>query len=152
VCGDTEESLNEATAIVMSLSNAPIIRVLTKSDLRQSRQQQQAVSARDYVDVSATAGYGLAALQREIACVLRRVYGEISAEMPVLTRTRHIKAITQAREEIKAFAGAWNAKSLPTAIATVHLRAAVVALEDVIGAVSTEDVLDRVFGSFCVGK
>jgi tRNA modification GTPase len=34
----------------------------------------------------------------------------------------------------------------------VHLRAAVSALEDVIGVVSTEDVLDRVFATFCIGK
>jgi tRNA modification GTPase len=34
----------------------------------------------------------------------------------------------------------------------VHLRAATHALEALIGAVDVEDVLDRVFSSFCVGK
>ena len=37
------------------------------------------------------------------------------------------------------------------AVAT-HLRAAVGALDDLIGVVTPDDVLDRVFGSFCVGK
>ena len=37
-------------------------------------------------------------------------------------------------------------------VAATHLRAAVTALEDVIGLVTTDDVLDRVFSSFCVGK
>jgi tRNA U34 5-carboxymethylaminomethyl modifying GTPase MnmE/TrmE len=37
-------------------------------------------------------------------------------------------------------------------VAAVHLRAAVTALESVIGAVDVEDVLARVFGEFCVGK
>jgi hypothetical protein len=34
----------------------------------------------------------------------------------------------------------------------VHLRTASVTLEGLIGAVSTDDVLERLFGSFCVGK
>jgi len=33
-----------------------------------------------------------------------------------------------------------------------HLRAAVLALDELIGAVTPEDVLDRVFAAFCVGK
>jgi tRNA modification GTPase len=41
---------------------------------------------------------------------------------------------------------------MPVVVAAVHLRAAVHALEDIIGVVDTEDILDRVFAEFCVGK
>jgi tRNA modification GTPase len=41
---------------------------------------------------------------------------------------------------------------VPALVAAVHVRAAVEALDVVIGAVSVEDVLDRLFASFCVGK
>jgi len=41
---------------------------------------------------------------------------------------------------------------LETAVAATHLRAAVTALESLVGLVTAEDVLDRVFSSFCVGK
>jgi tRNA modification GTPase len=41
---------------------------------------------------------------------------------------------------------------VPAVIAAVHLRAAVHALEEIIGAVDTEDILDRLFAEFCVGK
>jgi tRNA modification GTPase len=37
-------------------------------------------------------------------------------------------------------------------VAAVHVRAAVAALEGLIGAVDVEQVLERVFGTFCVGK
>jgi tRNA modification GTPase len=37
-------------------------------------------------------------------------------------------------------------------VASVHLRTAVYLLEELIGAVDVEDVFDRVFNSFCVGK
>jgi tRNA modification GTPase len=42
--------------------------------------------------------------------------------------------------------------TLPAAIAAVHVRAAVGALDELIGAIDTEDVLGRVFATFCVGK
>jgi len=36
--------------------------------------------------------------------------------------------------------------------AATHLRAAVDALDELVGTVTPDDVLDRVFASFCVGK
>jgi tRNA modification GTPase len=37
-------------------------------------------------------------------------------------------------------------------LASHHVREATSALEELLGAVDVEEVLDRVFGSFCVGK
>jgi tRNA U34 5-carboxymethylaminomethyl modifying GTPase MnmE/TrmE len=37
-------------------------------------------------------------------------------------------------------------------IAGTHVQDATLALEDLLGAVTSEEVLDRVFNSFCVGK
>jgi len=50
------------------------------------------------------------------------------------------------------FIDVWRHQLLPAPVAAAHLRAAAFALEEMIGAVSTDDVLDRVFSSFCVGK
>jgi tRNA modification GTPase len=84
--------------------------------------------------------------------VLDARYGEIAPEIPILTKTRHIQAIQSARDEIVEFRNAWTTSSLPATVAAVHLRTAAVGLEGLIGAVSTDDVLERVFSSFCVGK
>ncbi len=69
----------------------------------------------------------------------------------VVTRERHRAALGRALEEVNAFERAREA-GLEGAVAATHLRAAVTALEDVIGVVSPDDVLERVFASFCVGK
>jgi tRNA U34 5-carboxymethylaminomethyl modifying GTPase MnmE/TrmE len=37
-------------------------------------------------------------------------------------------------------------------LAATHLAAAAAALEELIGVVEVDDVLERVFGDFCVGK
>jgi tRNA modification GTPase len=102
--------------------------------------------------VSAKTGEGLEVLREKMNEVLDAKYGEIVPEIPILTKTRHIQAIQVAREEIVGFRNAWTTSSVPATVAAVHLRSAAVALEGLIGAVSTDDVLERVFSSFCVGK
>jgi tRNA modification GTPase len=145
-CGDTDESLAATTAAIGNLTHAPVISVLTKSDLGAVRHSVGAIA------VSSATGQGLDQLKAAIGDQIDRSYGEIPVEMPVLTRARHIVAIRNARNEAESFTAAWEHGSLPATIAAVHLRAAAFALEEIIGAVSTEDVLDRVFSAFCVGK
>ena len=70
---------------------------------------------------------------------------------PLVTRERHRAALRSALEEVEAFRSV-RASGMESAVAAVHLRAAVRALEDIIGVVTTEDVLDRLFATFCVGK
>ena len=69
-----------------------------------------------------------------------------------MTRERHRRALEAARDELAQFVDAFAADALPAPVAAVHLRAAAHALEEIIGAVDVEDVLGRVFATFCVGK
>jgi tRNA modification GTPase len=146
-CGDTEDSLDMAVAALEGKTNASILRVRTKADL--SPEDNQTDSA---IRVSAETGKGLTEVLERIDLSLTATTGAAIAEMPILTRSRHIHGIHQAREEIAAFGKAWRRGDLPMPVAAVHLRTAATALESLIGAVSTNDVLDRVFSSFCVGK
>jgi tRNA modification GTPase len=103
------------------------------------------------VAVSAATGDGIGDLRRAL---LARAFGGIlgePGEAPLVTRERHARALRAARDEVAAFLDAMDSM-VPMEFAATHLRDAVAALEDLVGAVSVDDVLDRVFGSFCVGK
>lgn len=103
------------------------------------------------VFVSATTGDGIAELRRAL---LRKAFGGIlgePGEAPLVTRERHARALRAARGEVAGFLEAMD-DAVPMEFAATHLRDAVAALETLVGAVSVDDVLDRVFGSFCVGK
>jgi tRNA modification GTPase len=103
------------------------------------------------VVVSALTGDGIAALRARLA---QAAFGGLIAQadvMPLVTRERHRVALGRAMGEIDAFARA-RASAVDAAVAGTHLRAAVTALEDLIGLVTPDDVLDRVFATFCVGK
>ena len=60
--------------------------------------------------------------------------------------------MTQALEEVREFERAWREDEVPATIAAVHLRAAVHVLDELVGAIDVDDVLDRLFREFCVGK
>jgi tRNA modification GTPase len=69
----------------------------------------------------------------------------------VLVRERHRAALARALDELEAFA-VDRTRGVEGVVAAVHLRAAVTALESVVGVVTPDDVLDRVFSTFCIGK
>ncbi len=124
---------------------APVVRVRTKADLLPVPRPASPVP------VSAVTGEGLPELRRELAEV---AFGRLLAlgdVEPVVTRARHRAALQRALEELDGF---WSAREtgVDAAAAATHLRAAVAALDDLIGAITPADVLDRVFAAFCVGK
>jgi len=102
--------------------------------------------------VSAESGVGLGALLDRITGTLSDGVAAVAFDAPILTRARHRRAVETALEELLAFRSAWMEGGLPAPVAATHLRTAVNALEELIGAVGVEDVLDRVFSAFCVGK
>ncbi len=145
-CGDSKESVQRTVDAIAGKTSGSVISVRTKSDLEVESSRGSAVN------VSATTGKGLEELLTAVDQQLSNTVGSAIVEAPILMRTRHIHAITQAKEELLQFSSVWVEEHLPAPVAAVHLQSATIALESLIGAVSTDDVLDRVFSSFCVGK
>ena len=135
-CEETEDA---SRATFLAQVQAPVVVVRTKTDL----------SGGD--GVSVVTGAGLDTLRKRLAEV---AFGQLLAlgdVEPVVTRARHRAALERALAELEAFWAARGAGVDAAATAT-HLRAAVAALDDLIGVVTPDDVLDRVFATFCVGK
>lgn len=146
-CADTSEAAEDTAAKLRALTEAPILKIWTKADLRPN-----ASSGTELVSVSAETRAGMEELFSRIAAVLSESYGRHKAEEPVVTTARQHGALTRALEEVRSFERVRASGSAPTTIAAVHLREATTALEDLIGAVDVEDVLTRLFSTFCIGK
>jgi tRNA modification GTPase len=143
VCGDTDLVVDETIQNVTSMTSSPVIGVKTKADLG---------SSKVYVGVSAITGEGISIMLELIASTLSVHHGSLSADAPILIRERHRYAIEAAKKEIEAFDYAWREKHLPAPVAAVHLRSASYALEELVGTIDVEDILDQLFGTFCIGK
>ena len=148
VCGENSSDISATGEAVRRLSDAPQVGVRTKSDLHDGA----ANSASADVSVSAHKREGLDDLLSAIEQSLDTHYGSLDPDLPLLTRARHQSALTQAARELEAFRDLRVASAVPVSIAAVHLRSAVHSLETLVGAVDVDDVLSRVFSTFCVGK
>jgi tRNA modification GTPase len=150
-CGDDPDTLTLAVDVATQRTAAPILAVRTKTD----RGYPRGADTKDHAGalrVSAETGEGLSELISAVADTLNRGERTPDLDAPVLTHVRHRHAIEEARKELLAFQSARQDAQLTPAIAAVHLRSAVHALEELIGVVDVDDVLDRLFASFCVGK
>jgi tRNA modification GTPase len=162
-CGDSTISVDAAVGRIRERTTVPIIVVHTKADLGVSETFARELVAGQYqyrrsgesfpvITVSAEARTGLDALIARIVEALSTQHANVPLDAPVLTRVRHFRAVDEAEREVARFQSAWAEGNLPAPVAATHLRNAVLALEELIGVVGVEDVLDRVFSSFCVGK
>jgi tRNA modification GTPase len=131
-------------------NNSRVLILRTKADVCLGEASGLVTGSMPELPVSAVTGDGLPGVR---AALLERVYAGIRAdeETPVVTRARHIERLSRAQADMVAFQDA-RRRGLPAEIAGTHVQDATLALEDLLGAVSTEDVLDRVFSAFCVGK
>ena len=75
----------------------------------------------------------------------------VGQEPPVITRTRHREALQSCLNSIKSAKTALLSDEEPEIVAE-EMRAATKSLGRVVGAVDVEDLLDVVFGDFCIGK
>jgi tRNA modification GTPase len=137
-------------------SGRPIVIAHTKADLdepgRNARNGDGAVGeAAAVVHVSALTGTGLDELRRELAGLAYRGIAASAPDAPVLTRARHAAAVSVALDEVRAFAASLRAGIGPE-VAAAHLRPAESALEEVLGVITPDQVLDRLFAEFCIGK
>jgi tRNA modification GTPase len=144
-CGGSGIEVDAAVAACEGRTSAAVIRVRTKADL------DDAPARADAVYVSATTGAGIEDLTRRIVETIEAGL-HLSLDAPVLTRARHRERVSTARNELQEFRLAWEGADIPAVVAAVHLRAATSALEELIGRVDVENVLDEVFARFCVGK
>ena len=98
------------------------------------------------IPISALTGEGLDALReaiREILC------GAGPREDPVLTNVRHAAAL---QETVLALDRARQALPLGEEVVLEDLRAALTSLGGITGELANEDLYDRIFSTFCIGK
>ena len=120
-----------------------IVPVISKVDIRPSGGKLP-----EWPKISAEAGIGMEEFDAMLTELLVEVAG--GSEPALLTRERHREAVTDAIGALDRAAGLSPAAE-PELLAEEFRRAAA-ALGRITGSVDVEDLLDRIFSSFCIGK
>jgi tRNA modification GTPase len=102
------------------------------------------------VDVCCLSGAGIESLKDQIKHLVWS--GEITAEsLQVAINARHQDALHRAREAARRAAAALAANATLELVA-MDLRIAANAVGEIVGKTTTEDLLDSIFSTFCIGK
>jgi len=115
--------------------------VLNKLDLAPDKKSDGAYP------LSAKSGQGVDMLEAQIEAIVRERLG--ARELPALSRVRHRRSVETA---LAALERCRDQLADAPELAGEDARLAVRALESLTGRVDVEDVLDRVFSQFCIGK
>ena len=145
----TDESWRDAAA----LARPGDFCLLNKADLPRGTAAVAAGWAKDLglavVELSATTAESVEAFRRELSgTVVRALSG---ADFPAATQERHRRDLAEADEHLRR---ALQALAAPAEVelAAEDVRLAARSLARISGRVGAEDILDRVFARFCIGK
>ena len=131
-------------------SGVPCVAVVNKSDLPTVvNDAELREMGLNFCRVSAATGQGLGALESEIAKLFPALSSPPGGEL--ITNARQYDAISRARDSTARAASAIEDRVTPDAVLT-EVESALAAMGEVTGGVMREDVTDRIFERFCVGK
>jgi len=138
---DASEELTEEDRELLEKRDARSIVILNKSDLPQKTFIEGAL------EISAADGSGVEALMREME---KRVAVNSGIE-DKMTEERHLRLARQALDALKnAVSGIDSGFELD--LIEIDLKEALEYLSQITGEDASEEVIDRVFSTFCVGK
>ncbi len=142
-------------ALLESLADRRPILVLNKIDLRPEliaavlTGVKPADAANEIVAVSARTGEGVKELRAQLLARARG--GAAAGSGAMLTSLRHYEALSGTLDGIARARGA-IAQSIPHEMLLLDLYAALEQLDQLTGATTADDILNRIFSSFCIGK
>tara|TARA_B100000674_G_scaffold482386_1_gene484738 strand:+ start:4710 stop:6071 length:1362 start_codon:yes stop_codon:yes gene_type:complete len=126
------------------------IHVLNKMDLDFSTMSSSLLSKSNVIQVSALKLEGLQTLEAWLVENASR-YLINKTDLPMLTSERQRDAMHKASESLQSFRGSLQ-NGIPMDIALVELYEALDYLGQITGKIVTEDIVDRIFEKFCIGK
>jgi tRNA modification GTPase len=146
LCIDGSRPLTTWEEDLLQQNHPNRILVKTKCDLPRFDERP---TTRDAIRISSRTGEGIAELKTAIARSLQSAGGEAGVVAGTAERCRDsLRLAGESLGRSQAVAAGGQSDELIAA----EIRVALDELGRVVGAVYTEDILDRIFGRFCIGK
>ena len=149
---DGSVSLTEEDRGCLSrIENKKSLIVINKVDLAQKcsiDDVREMVGTKSILLVSATRGDGLRDLERHLRELL---VGTEAEPQIVLTNVRHKNALIRGDDALTCATSSLR-ENRPAECVAVDLNEARDALEEVVGTIKNDDILERIFNTFCIGK
>ena len=138
------------TDVILRESGTNCIHILNKMDLRLSDKSSKLLSKTDVIQISALKLEGLYKLESWLVSKAAE-YLCNKTDLPMLTSERQRDSMHRASDSLQSFQRSLI-NGIPMDIALVDLYEALDYLGQITGKIVTEDIVDRIFEKFCIGK
>lgn len=142
---------NEDLEIIDAIKESKYVVLLNKSDLpnKINKYDLALLNSKYILDISAATGEGIDHLKDTIKQLFFK--GEVTASSAFITNIRHKQALLNAKNSIcSAVEALKNTQAID--LASIDLRDAWFSLGEITGETAQEDILDKIFSEFCIGK
>ena len=131
-------------------NNKKTIVLLNKIDLERKIELDE-FGLENILEISAKDNIGIEDMEERIYSYIVEERVEDSSEKLIITNIRHKTALEKTKDAIRNIFETIDA-GMPMDLISVDLKEALDSLSEITGEISSEDILDHVFGNFCVGK
>ncbi len=147
---DASEPLTSDSKLTLTeLADRNCIVVLNKNDLSPELDHSN-INSCHTISVSSITGNGIESLKDAIRVSVWD--GEVTSEMlEVMINSRHQEALNRAKTSLEAALSQLQS-GLTLDLIAVDLRISTNAIGEIVGKTTTEDLLDSIFSTFCIGK
>ncbi len=137
--------------ILSELDGRIFITVVTKADLSADLQLPLFSGSLDTVFISSRTGQNLGTLREMIFDFFMHDAPDLSSDIVAISNVRHRDILQRANASLEHFRQHYS-EGLPPEFLAVDLREALLAVGEITGSTTPDDLLDLIFSSFCIGK
>lgn len=151
ILDSSNELSEEDKEIINHISNKKYMILLNKSDLNNKLTQVdlENINCKNIYSISAKTGEGIDKVRAAIKDMFFK--GEISTNNVIITNTRHKEALLRAYECIVSAIDTLN-HTFAIDLASIDIRNAWTFLGEITGDSLEENIIDKIFKDFCLGK
>lgn len=146
----SREFSREDMMLLEALGDKPAIAVLNKCDLPRLLELPDDKRFVSVVKITAVSGDGIDLLKQNVCRQFLHSDAPDSREFVALSRARHRDALVSAGQFLNRFSEGLKDRNLE--LLALDLRGALQTVGSVTGQTATDEVLDLIFSSFCIGK
>ena len=148
--GLSEDDLN----VINLIKDKKVLVLINKIDIAdnaiETDQLKQLIGYSDVLEISAQKDIGLDRLEQSILDLVFQ--GRIiAADNVLVSNSRHKHALERAKQHLLE-AGRGMQQSVPPDLVSIDLKSAWEILGEITGNTVTEDLIDRIFADYCIGK
>ena len=146
MCDGSEDPTSDDSELLSAHRES--IRVLNKSDLGRSSGWTEFVDCKASARVSAKTGEGLDTLRSLVRSTL---LGGRDLGSEMVTNERHVSDLRKAQAALEQATVAIKSGA-PGEVISFEIDEGLTALSSIVGETTAQDILDKIFSQFCIGK